>query len=78
MSWARFSDDSSVYIYEDVDKYINCCGCCLEDPRETTFTEAAPLKAHLDRHVAAGHKVPARVWVNFDMFARDPVAYFAE
>jgi len=77
MSWARFSADSDVYVYEDVAGYINCCGCSLEDPRETNFTEAAPLKAHLDRHVAAGHKVPARVWVNFDTFAADPVAFLA-
>lgn len=57
MSYARFSDDSSVYVYADVGGYVACCGCALGDKWD--FHSPSEIVEHLQEHVAAGHKVPA-------------------
>lgn len=55
MSYARFGEDSDVYIYDDGEK-INCCGCKLDgDFASDVFDDICD---HLTRHLDAGHKVP--------------------
>jgi hypothetical protein len=58
MSYARFSEDSSVYVYEDVSLGLVCCGCIrLGDT--VPFAGPDELEAHLVLvHHAAGDRVP--------------------
>lgn len=57
MSYARFSDESDVYVYACDGGGVVCEGCANEvDP---TFTSVVPLIKHLKHHVQKGHKVPA-------------------
>jgi hypothetical protein len=46
-----------VYVYADIGGYVSCCGCQLGD--QWDFHSAPDIVAHLNEHVAAGHKVPA-------------------
>ena len=66
MSYCRFSPDSNVYLYPHVDDYIECCACRLKPEGEWfgNFRLDAPSDAidHLNRHIAAGHQVPARAF----------------
>lgn len=57
MSYARFGDDSDVYVYADVGGYVACCGCILGDKWD--FHSPAEIVSHLQEHVSVGHKVPA-------------------
>lgn len=57
MSYARFSNDSNVYVYMDVNGSLACCGCILSDgPSYYASTDA--MVEHLLDHRIAGHKVP--------------------
>lgn len=61
MSYARFADDSDVYVFANSDGAIECCGCCLHrlgHPRVEVAT-AAEMIVHLAIHALAGHDVPA-------------------
>lgn len=75
MSWARFSEDSAVYVFHDVAGYIRCCACCLPGDAPVSFTDPALLKLHLLAHEEAGHAVPKRCWEAFRVFEEDPVGY---
>lgn len=55
MSYARFGDDSDVYIYSDGEK-LNCCGCFLDG--DFASAEFENICEHLLRHLSAGHMVP--------------------
>jgi hypothetical protein len=57
MSYARFGDGSDVYVYLDVNGYLCCCGCLLDRHWEHKTTDE--MLGHLDKHIAAGHQVPA-------------------
>jgi hypothetical protein len=64
MSFARFSEDSDVYIFEHVGGFIECCGCAISEPDdEIEFFGFAHLKTprealtHLDEHEKQGHSV---------------------
>ena len=57
MSYCRFSDRSDVYMYEGRDG-ISCCGCALDKRGHADFDGPEAALAHLEAHVAAGHKVP--------------------
>lgn len=69
MSYARFSEDSNVYVFATIEKgahVAECCGCLLI-PRDNEGMATAPwpqyadpfaIIAHLREHQAAGHKVP--------------------
>jgi hypothetical protein len=57
MSFARFSATSDVYVFAHVDDYVNCCGCALEGDSQLHSPEE--VVEHLQKHVEAGHKVPA-------------------
>ena len=59
MSYARFSEASSVYVYRDWDGLWNCCGCILADDSETVrFKNLYDLKEHLIKHQKEGGNVP--------------------
>ncbi len=69
MSWVRFGSPcvrdcepcpgSDVYVFDNTDGYIECCGCLLRPRREFWFKTEAEMLAHLREHAAAGHHVPA-------------------
>ncbi len=60
MSFARFSNTSSVYVYDDVNGSIACCGCILGDQWE--FHSVPEIIEHMRAHETAGHKVPAHLF----------------
>ena len=60
MSYARFSETSSVYVYADVGGYVACCGCILGD--EWECHSAQEVVAHMREHEAAGHQVPVHLF----------------
>lgn len=66
MSYARFGDDSDVYVYVS-DRGLECCWCTLQ-PKSETFRSNAAMIVHLEEHQASGHVVPERVFVRL----RDP------
>ena len=60
MSYARFSY-ADVYVYLDINGYLNCCGCILRDNDknvQTAFKTTKDIISHLELHIAAGHHVP--------------------
>ena len=65
MSYARFNNDSNVYVYHHYMGFIECCGCWISDeiPDEygdipsPRFYTARAILAHLDEHVAKGYLV---------------------
>lgn len=58
MSYARFSKDSNVYVYQSADGF-ECCGCWMQDDASaTTFDTAAEMVDHLRLHQQVGHLVP--------------------
>lgn len=60
MSYARFSDDSSVYVYLDCGGSLRCCGCSLEGRSgEWDYDTTDAILAHLQEHIHAGDRVPA-------------------
>lgn len=64
MSYARMSDSSDVYVFEHSGGFIQCCGCSITEPEDyeqvgfANLDTAREALAHLDEHVALGHKVP--------------------
>lgn len=66
MSYARFSDDSDVYIFEHANGFIQCCGCLIteaEPPEWAGFYNAQTAREmihHIYQHMSIGHKVPDR------------------
>lgn len=59
MSYARWSDESSVYVFAHVNGGVQCCGCILNG--QWDFYSADEVVAHMKEHVAAGHQVPERL-----------------
>jgi hypothetical protein len=63
VSYARFGwDGSDVYVYEHYAGFIECCGCMFCDWEKDVFPQlktAREALEHLDKHVEAGHCVPA-------------------
>lgn len=66
MSYARFSDDSDVYIYEHANGFIECCGCLITEPEPPEWAgfykanTAREILHHIYAHLSLGHKVPER------------------
>lgn len=60
MSYVRFgADGSDVYVYADVNGYLNCCGCpMLENFESSSFNTTEEMLAHLQKHKDVGHHVP--------------------
>lgn len=57
MSYARFSDQSDVYIYRSGDVWI-CNGCKLKKRYDSEHTNLTSLKQHINEHTEAGHRIP--------------------
>jgi hypothetical protein len=62
MAVCRFNDDSDVYVYYSVLGGIDCCGCILLGRGAFVARDEAAMITHLNEHVAAGHKVPAKAF----------------
>lgn len=58
MSYARWSEDSDVYVFACVSGHLECCGCALEPSHTFVAHTTAKMLAHLDAHKAARHDVP--------------------
>jgi len=58
MSYARFANDSSVYVFLSVYGEFECCACCLRHDESFYSTDA--ILAHLAEHKAEGHRIPDR------------------
>jgi hypothetical protein len=56
MSFARFGEDSNVYVYES-DRGITCCSCWLNNGDTVDFKTARLMRRHLIEHKMAGHFV---------------------
>lgn len=72
MSYCRFSNKnwelygikipkSDVYVFESVYGGIECCGCRLTEGRSPTYDKYSDMIHHLQKHMEAGHAVPAHV-----------------
>lgn len=60
MSYARFSDDSSVYVFLAVNGHLECCACLFAGGfggGYCAYSTQAMLD-HLQEHIDAGHDVP--------------------
>jgi hypothetical protein len=59
MSYARFCDESDVYVYSDGEN-INCCGCRLGPDAYGSWVsqDFDEICEHLLQHIEVGHKVP--------------------
>jgi len=56
MSYARFGEDSDVYVYADAEAgYLRCVGCNVD------FSSTDAMLEHLRGHIASGDAVPAKV-----------------
>lgn len=57
-----------VYMFESIDKVVECCYCKLAEVNDPTFKKRSGALAHLQRHKEAGHKVPQYA---FDRLKKD-------
>ncbi len=62
MSYCRVGNDSDVYVYHSVRDMYFCWLRSSSDGHEGSFRckTTSEMLAHLEAHVAAGHKVPLR------------------
>ena len=60
MSYVRFSENSDVYVYDDANGCLCCCGCAL-NPTSYYAETAVEMVKHLLQHEAAGHQIPVGV-----------------
>jgi hypothetical protein len=73
VSYARFGDDSDVYVFMAVTGHLECCGCRLlpmstdGDPdAQDCFYSTTALIDHLRKHQAEGHRVPDRTFARLE------------
>jgi hypothetical protein len=61
MSYARFSDDSDIYVYPDTGSGKLVCSDCRLSVALNPFSAGSEIEMlrHLDAHSDAGHKVPS-------------------
>lgn len=57
MSYARFGDDSDVYVFRSSTTW-HCCGCKINNEPNVEFPSLEALAAHMIDHRAAGSQVP--------------------
>ena len=75
MAYARFSQESDVYVFSsgtEENPNVVCCGCRLQDEAAGLFvaTSYDALLAHLSKHEKVGHKVARAVEVLADLEQR--------
>jgi hypothetical protein len=76
MSYARWSADSSVYVYLDVGGFLCCCGCSLAEGNRLFWT-TADLIAHLHEHENAGGVIEDDTFAHLIDEAADNDAWIA-
>lgn len=60
MSYARFTKDSNVYVFMNVNGYLECCGCGLNEDADCFKADSTKeMVLHLLEHVNNGHAVEA-------------------
>lgn len=82
MSYARFRDDSDVYVILNVHGYLDCVACALA-PGSYETQRTGEMIVHLGEHRSAGHRVPTyaieglnRDWDENDAFMAAAVSVF--
>ena len=73
MSFARWSDDSDVYVILNAGGYLDCMGCGPDG----CFTLTERMIAHLKEHEAEGDKVPERTFERLRVEAEKNDAWMA-
>lgn len=59
MSYARFGDESDVYVYSHCDGSLQCCACRITGMGgKWAYDTTDEILAHLEKHIARGDKVP--------------------
>ena len=59
MSYCRFSDNSDIYLFDNISGGWECCNCYLgEGGKATNLETRTETIKHLLKHKDAGHKVP--------------------
>jgi len=61
MALARIDDESDVYVYENYDGEVICCGCLLNNNRSVTFSSYSDAIEHLIEHQDSRQAVPDHV-----------------
>jgi hypothetical protein len=59
MSYCRFSERSSVYVYHDINGMLRCCSCSLHGPE--FYDTRTGILEHLQEHIDKGGRVPSDV-----------------
>jgi hypothetical protein len=61
MSYARFAEDSDVYVFLSIGGHLECCSCRLKGKGQcASFKTTDEMLSHLREHREAGHDVPER------------------
>ena len=60
MSYARFDNDSDVYIFWD-GNFMVCCGCKMSGDFNSVFLTPTGMIGHLKIHEDMGDKVPSDI-----------------
>lgn len=74
MAVCRFGESSDVYVYYSTLGGIECCRCTLLADSIFRATNEQEMIAHLEKHVAAGDRVPIEA---FEELATPPDDSFA-
>jgi hypothetical protein len=63
MSYARFAEDSDVYVFLSIGGHLECCSCRLKGKGQcASFKTTDEMLSHLREHREAGHDVPERTF----------------
>ena len=65
MSICRWSQESSVYVYQSDDGLV-CCGCACNKGDDMILATPHEMAEHLEAHIKAGDKVPAYAFTELD------------
>jgi hypothetical protein len=83
MAYARFSEESDVYVFLSTHGALECCGCVftksapVEDKR-WDYESTADMIAHLEAHRSAGHLVPEYCFEGLEEDSESNDAFIAE
>ncbi len=69
MAVCRFGEGRDVYVYYSTQGGIECCRCTLSGNSVFRATDEQEMIAHLEKHKAAGDRVPAEA---FEELANPP------
>lgn len=69
MAICRFSPSCDVFVDISDEGRLECVACRLDDRATFQAFDKQAMKAHLEEHVTAGHKVPDAVFEDLDQKA---------